>query len=93
MTTDKFFDILSKLYMPKRNDFLVKFYCQESTFSWEIYTEDAAFHGKTIYQSEVYYFWRSCKKEIIRDIKTKLKELRTAKLLSLLTKEHQIHLL
>lgn len=77
ITLEYFFDMLSDLYV--REIFCVKYYCQESTFSFDIYREEDAYHGKPIYQSKVYDFWRSkdIMEQILSDINMKILELQT----------------
>ena len=73
--TEHFFNQLSKLYRRKKH--CAKFYCQESTFSFEIYRECSAYHGTPIFRSEIYDFWRnrSTMKQIVRDIKSTIRKL------------------
>lgn len=81
MKINNFFDILGELYSPDFDDngkretpFLVKFYCQASTFSYEIFSEENAFHGKPEFQSEIFNFWNNeeTMDEIIKDINKEL---------------------
>lgn len=75
MKIKKFFKKLSKFY--RKENYPVKFYCQESTFSYEIYSKDNAFTGDPLVVSAIYDFWNSSKdmKQIIKHIKIDRKRL------------------
>jgi len=81
VTTKEFFDQLGKWYSgyPNRNPYLVKFYCQVETFSYEIYKEDRAFFGDPAFRSEIYNWWHSPEDmyNILRDIERQLFILKT----------------
>jgi hypothetical protein len=72
MTYDKLFKALSEFY--EKKNWKVKFYMQHSTFSYEIYHSQDAFHGKPLYVSTIFYHGPdnidSMGKSIIDDIKT-----------------------
>lgn len=81
LVTHKFFDLLIKLYSPDVDEngkwidpLAVKFYCQPSTFSYEIYDQENAFTGIPTKQSKIYYYWNDFKtmQEIISDIQKDL---------------------
>lgn len=55
MTHKQFFAALRKLYSLK--EYPVKYWLQCTTFSFAIYHADDAFHGKSMFDSTVYYFW------------------------------------
>lgn len=76
MTHKQFFAALEKLYNAK--EYPVKYWLQCSTFSFSIYHIDDAFHGKSVFDSEVYYSWdgteiggKATMQKIIEDINTK----------------------
>jgi hypothetical protein len=73
----KFFDTLTEMYLDKGDyGYSVKFYLQESTFSYEIQESDGAFSNTPVIESDVYSFWRYKTEEIIDDIITDLKTLK-----------------
>lgn len=75
VTTKEFFDQLGKWYSGHpRAPYLVKFYCQVETFSYEIYKEERAFFGSPAYTSEIYDWWHSGEDmyNILRDIERQL---------------------
>lgn len=84
VTTKEFFDQLGRWYAgyPNRDPYLVKFYCQVETFSYEIYREDRAFFGDPAYKSEIYNWWHSGEDmyNILRDIEKQLFILKTNQL-------------
>lgn len=72
----KFFKRLSKYYT--RTGHCVKYYLQEHTFSFAVYSEKEAFVGKPLYESKVYYHQRVDKQfreEVLADIKRYLKKI------------------
>lgn len=75
MTHTQFINKLDKLYHRKKH--CVKFYWQHHTFSFHIYREDDAYHGKTIFDSETYYghdIDSTVRFQIITDIENKIKD-------------------
>lgn len=82
VTTKEFFTQLDKWYQPDfntRSPYLVKFYCQAQTFSFDIYKEDRAFFGDPAYRSEIYDWWHTPEDmyQILRDIEKQLFILKT----------------
>jgi len=84
MNHKKFFNRLIELYAPdfdRKGKWLtpygVKFYCQSHTFTYEIYDQENAYHGKPIYKSDVFYHWhlKGMRKVIINDIEQQLNRL------------------
>ena len=64
----------------KRTKFIVKFYAQAGTFSFELHdVREICFTSNSLsHQSEVYHFWiqdADTRKQILKDIKQKAKEL------------------
>jgi len=76
LTYTQFFQKLSDFYLDKSHcGYSVKFYLQESTFSFEIQKSEHAFGGEPVFESDVYNFWSNNMDNIVRDIEEKLKEL------------------
>lgn len=72
-----FFKILEKLYSPdfdKKGKWItgfgVKYYCQATTFSFEIYRQEEAYTGKPFFKSDIYNFWmdKETRLEIMKEI-------------------------
>ena len=77
ITYNRFINKLRELYYENnKSNYAVKWYMQLATFSYEIYHKDEAFHGKSVFESEV--FWHGSDKDfrkILNDIDKNLKEL------------------
>lgn len=74
----KFFKKLRKYYNGDDQRFRVKYYAQCTSFSYDIYSVDTAFHGTPVFRSDVFYFWDTeehIRIAIIAEIEGKLKEL------------------
>lgn len=85
MKIKAFFKLLSIMYSPyfskkgkRKNEFLVKYYCQVNTFSYEIYHHKQAFTGRAEYTSKVFSFWNNSNKRaiIMLDISSNLLRLK-----------------
>jgi len=68
MTHKQFFATLEKFYY--NEEYPVKYWLQCTTFSFSIYHKDDAFHGKSIFDSQIYGWNHSSNMiGIIEDIK------------------------
>ena len=85
MKLNKFFKKLDSFYKGVEignKRFAVKFYLENNSFSYDIHQSeeegyfDFNFLKKPLFQSEVFYYWKDCKKEILKDIKTNLNNLK-----------------
>jgi hypothetical protein len=71
-------DCLKQKFMdPKK--LCVRWFMQESTFSYEIYSHDEAFRpGKALYQSKVFFHSNDSLKKILKDIMKNLKTIKAS---------------
>ena len=83
MKLKKFFKKLDEYYSPDFDGngnwygkLGVKYYMEATSFSYEIYTQEEAYTGRPIFESDVFSFPLSYTDEIISNIKWNLKRLK-----------------
>jgi len=84
MKIDKFFNKLGNYYNVDfdangdwKREYGVNYYCQATTFSFEIYSQDQAYTGTPAFKSEVYAFWNNHvqRNQIMEDIMNEINNL------------------